>query len=85
MAADGGGASGARPIRGLIEGFYGPPWSFDERAEVMARCAGWGMTHYVYAPKDDPLHRERWRSLCRPQWPLQPLRRPIKQCRPTRR
>jgi hypothetical protein len=21
-----------------------------------------GMTHYIYAPKDDPLHRERWRE-----------------------
>ena len=49
-------------IRGLIEGFYGPPWSWEDRAHVMAACHRWGMTHYVYAPKDDPLHRERWRE-----------------------
>lgn len=49
-------------IRGVIEGFYGPPWTWDDRAEVMRRCHEWGMTHYVYAPKDDPLHRHRWRE-----------------------
>jgi hypothetical protein len=50
------------PIAGIIEGFYGRPWSWDERAEVMRACHGWSMTHYVYAPKDDPKHRERWRE-----------------------
>jgi hyaluronoglucosaminidase len=49
-------------IRGIIEGFYGRPWSWDERVEVMQWCHARGMTHYVYAPKDDPLHRERWRE-----------------------
>ena len=49
-------------IRGVIEGFYGPPWSWDERAEVMAWCHERGMTHYVYAPKSDPKHRDRWRE-----------------------
>jgi len=47
---------------GVIEAFYGPPWSWDARAEVMAWCHERGMTHYFYAPKDDPLHRERWRE-----------------------
>jgi hypothetical protein len=49
-------------IRGLIEGFYGPPWSWDRRLEVLATCAANGMTHYVYAPKDDPKHRVAWRE-----------------------
>ncbi len=49
-------------ISGVIEGFYGRPWSWAERVEVMAACHGWGMSHYVYAPKDDPRHRERWRE-----------------------
>lgn len=49
-------------IRGLIEGFYGPPWTWDERIDVARSCAARGMTHYVYAPKDDPHHRERWRE-----------------------
>jgi len=49
-------------FRGVIEGFYGPPWSWDARAEVMRFCHERGMTHYIYAPKDDPLHRDRWRE-----------------------
>jgi hyaluronoglucosaminidase len=46
----------------VIEGFYGRPWSWDERLDVMAWCHERGMTDYVYAPKDDPLHRARWRD-----------------------
>lgn len=49
-------------VRGLIEGFYGRPWSWDERLLVMRHCAARGMTDYVYAPKSDPLHRDRWRD-----------------------
>ena len=49
-------------IRGLIEGFYGPPWSWDDRVEVMRWCDDRDMTTYVYAPKDDPKHREQWRE-----------------------
>jgi hyaluronoglucosaminidase len=51
----------ALPIAGIIEGFYGPPWSWDHRLVVSEACAGWGMRDYVYAPKDDPKHRDEWR------------------------
>ena len=50
------------PIAGIIEGFYGRPWTWDERADVMRFCHERGMRHYVYAPKDDPKHRAEWRS-----------------------
>jgi len=49
-------------VSGIIEGFYGRPWTWDERAEVMRFCHDRGMRHYVYAPKDDPKHRAEWRS-----------------------
>ena len=49
-------------VAGIIEGFYGRPWTWDERAEVMRFCHDRGMRHYVYAPKDDPKHRAEWRS-----------------------
>ncbi len=56
-------ASASEPISsGVIEAFYGPPWTWDARLDVMRWCHERGMTHYVYAPKDDPLHRERWRD-----------------------
>ena len=48
-------------LRGVLEGFYGRPWTWDERVEVAQRCAARGMTHYVYAPKDDPKQRHDWR------------------------
>lgn len=47
----------------MIEGFYGPPWSWAARTEVMAWCAERGLRDYVYAPKDDPKHRASWREL----------------------
>jgi len=49
-------------VRGIIEGFYGPPWSWADRRLVSETLAAAGMDTYVYAPKDDPLHRERWRE-----------------------
>ena len=53
-------------VRGLIEGFYGRPWTWDERIEVSRWCADRGMTHYLYAPKDDPKHRAQWRDAYEP-------------------
>jgi hyaluronoglucosaminidase len=47
---------------GVIEGFYGPPWSWEARLEVAGEVAAAGGDLYVYAPKDDPLHRARWRE-----------------------
>jgi hyaluronoglucosaminidase len=47
---------------GVIEGFYGPPWTWDARLAVAEWCADRGMTDYVYAPKDDPKHRAAWRA-----------------------
>ncbi len=53
----------SRPFRaGVVEGFYGPPWSHDERLWMIDLIASLGLNHYIYAPKDDPFHRERWRD-----------------------
>lgn len=49
-------------VRGVVEGFYGEPWSHDARADVMSFLAGRGMNAYAYAPKDDTRHRTEWRS-----------------------
>ncbi len=50
------------PLLGLIEGFYGPPWSWGARGRMIDFLAAHGFDLYVYAPKDDPLHRARWRD-----------------------
>jgi hyaluronoglucosaminidase len=49
-------------VRGIIEGFYGTPWTWKERRTACRVLAGAGMDCWVYAPKDDPLHRQRWRE-----------------------
>lgn len=49
-------------IRGAIEGFYGPPWPWEERFRFVSFLAAHGFTTYAYAPKNDPLHRDRWRE-----------------------
>jgi hypothetical protein len=49
-------------LRGVIEGFYGDPWTHDERLRLLADLGAWGMNRYVYAPKDDARHRARWRE-----------------------
>jgi hyaluronoglucosaminidase len=52
----------AMPLRGTIEGFYGSPWTHDERLDQLDFYGEHKLNTYVYAPKDDPYHRERWRE-----------------------
>ncbi|MET7750391.1 beta-N-acetylglucosaminidase domain-containing protein [Micromonospora sp. NPDC005367] len=52
----------AMPLRGTIEGFYGQPWSHQERLNQLAFYGAVKANTYIYAPKDDPYHRERWRE-----------------------
>jgi hyaluronoglucosaminidase len=52
----------AEVIRGVIEGFYGTPWTHAERLDLIAFCGDEGFTTWVHAPKDDPYHRARWRD-----------------------
>lgn len=49
-------------IRGVLEGFYGNPWTHDQRLEMLRFIASRGMNTFVYTPKDDPLVRRAWRS-----------------------
>jgi protein O-GlcNAcase/histone acetyltransferase len=49
-------------LAGVIEGFYGQPWSQPERFELFDWMAGWGLNTYLYAPKDDLKHRAMWRE-----------------------
>lgn len=49
-------------LSGVIEGFYGPPWSRAERLQLFDWLAAWGLNTYLYAPKDDLKHRALWRE-----------------------
>jgi hypothetical protein len=48
---------------GVIEGFYGRPWSAGQRAEMLDWIKAAGMNVFAYAPKDDIKIRARWREL----------------------
>lgn len=50
------------PLRGVVEGFYGTPWTHKERLDMLSFMAHFDMNAYIYAPKDDPYHRELWRE-----------------------
>ncbi|MFH8344226.1 beta-N-acetylglucosaminidase domain-containing protein [Streptomyces sp. NPDC018045] len=52
----------ATPLRGVIEGFYGTPWSHAARLDQLDFYGAHKMNTYVYSPKDDPYLREKWRS-----------------------
>ncbi len=48
--------------RGIVEGFYGRPWAHADRLWWVEQLARLGMNTYLVAPKDDPLHLQRWRE-----------------------
>ncbi len=44
-------------------GFYGRPWTPDQRVELFDLISSLGLNAYIYAPKDDLKHRAYWREL----------------------
>jgi hyaluronoglucosaminidase len=50
------------PRRGAVEGFYGSPWTQEERLDQLAFYGRMKFNTYIYAPKADPYHRDRWRE-----------------------
>ena len=47
---------------GIIEGYYGRPWTWEAREETVAFLAPHGYRFYFYAPKADPWLRRRWQE-----------------------
>lgn len=50
-------------IRGFIEGYYGIPWSNENRMSLMKFGGDFKANAYIFAPKDDPYHSKEWRKL----------------------
>ena len=48
---------------GIIEGFFGRPYSWAERTDMVRALAPHGYGFYLYAPKADGYLRRRWREL----------------------
>lgn len=49
-------------VRGVVEGFYGKPWTHAQKLKGIEYFADYNMNTYFLAPKDDPLQRFNWRS-----------------------
>lgn len=56
------------PYRGVVEGFYGTPWSQEARMRQLDFYGRNKMNVYIYGPKDDPYHSTpNWRKPYPPQ------------------
>jgi len=49
-------------MTGVVEGYYGRPWTHEARRDVVRFLGAHGMNAFVYGPKNDPFHRDRWRE-----------------------
>ncbi|MDG5798914.1 beta-N-acetylglucosaminidase domain-containing protein [Marinilabiliaceae bacterium ANBcel2] len=51
-------------FRGTVEGFYGEPWSHDDRLRQIEFYGKYKLNTYIYGPKDDPYHgfSDKWRE-----------------------
>ena len=49
-------------VRGIIEGFYGRPWTHEQRLDMVRFIGTHRMNTFVYSPKDDVFSRRRWRE-----------------------
>ncbi len=48
--------------RGVVEGFYGNPWSHSQRLKGVEHFGDFGMNLYLIAPKDAQWQRFQWRN-----------------------
>ncbi|MFF7181525.1 beta-N-acetylglucosaminidase domain-containing protein [Streptomyces sp. NPDC008121] len=49
-------------VRGLTEGFYGRPWSREQRLAHLDFMGRTKQNRYLYAPGDDPYRQTQWRD-----------------------
>ncbi|HEY5836286.1 beta-N-acetylglucosaminidase domain-containing protein [Streptomyces sp.] len=52
----------AAPVRGVTEGFYGVPWTQEQRLTQLDFLARTKQNRFLYAPGDDPYRQARWRE-----------------------
>ncbi len=72
-------AAAAFPL-GVVEGFYGRPWSWEARLSMVGFLAGRDYSFYLYAPKSDPFLRGSWQC----DWPEEDyarLQELVQECR----
>lgn len=48
--------------RGIVEGFYGFPYSIDDRLSLLDYMKDYKMNTFIYGPKADPYHLGNWKD-----------------------
>lgn len=72
------------PSRGVVEGFYGTPWSHEVRMSLIDFYGRFKLNTYIYGPKDDPYHScPNWRKPYPEQEAMQ-IRELVDACRRNR-
>lgn len=72
------------PNRGVVEGFYGTPWSHQVRMSLIDFYGKFKMNTYLYGPKDDPFHScPNWR-LPYPEKEAQNIKELVQACKRNR-
>lgn len=72
------------PHRGVVEGFYGTPWSHAVRLSLIDFYGRFKLNTYLYGPKDDPYHScPNWR-LPYPEAQAAQIRELVDACRRNR-
>lgn len=67
--------------RGVVEGFYGTPWSHEVRLSLIDFYGKNKLNTYIYGPKDDPYHSSpNWRKPYPPEQAAR-LRELVEACR----
>ena len=70
--------------RGVVEGFYGEPWSHATRLSLIDIYGRYKMNYYVYGPKDDPYHSSPHWRLPYPEPKAQEIAELVEACRRNR-
>ena len=66
--------------RGVVEGFYGTPWSHEVRLSLIDTYGRYKMNYYVYGPKDDPYHSSPYWREEYPEAEAQQIRELVEAC-----
>ena len=70
--------------RGVVEGFYGVPWSHEVRLSLIDFYGKYKMNCYLYGPKDDPYHSSPDWRLPYPQDEARNISELVQACRRNR-
>lgn len=72
------------PHRGVVEGFYGTPWSHEVRLSLIDFYGRNKMNDYLYGPKDDPYHSSPYWRLPYPEQEAKQIHELVEACKANR-